>query len=292
MPLFFVLAGLQVDRSISKGRAPFLTNKLRTIAYPYILWSLFQGTVQLLSHGFLNSPRSPWSLATILWRPIAQFWFLYVLFLCHLLAFVTRARRPLLILMIIGSFVCAPLIANGVPDAWMVPAALTHWFVFYALGILLSRFVLGWKPRTTILISSTAVAAVTFASFSHFGRILSRSNPDTPASWPASIAGIVLVICLSHLLLETRAWLATWGGVLGRASLTIYIFHVLAAAGMRIELDKLQVMQWPVQLVLGTVVGVGAPLLLHLLLERSNLLAPLGLGAPAKTQSTRRVITN
>src|ERR1700677_3177825 len=47
MPFFFFLAGLNVRRSIAKGRKAFLWGKVWTIAYPYFLWSAIQGWGQL-----------------------------------------------------------------------------------------------------------------------------------------------------------------------------------------------------------------------------------------------------
>ena len=48
MPLFFFLAGLNVPHSLRRGTGPFLSSKVWTLAYPYVLWSLIQGGVILL----------------------------------------------------------------------------------------------------------------------------------------------------------------------------------------------------------------------------------------------------
>ncbi|GGH09302.1 acyltransferase family protein [Silvibacterium dinghuense] len=283
MPLFFLLAGLQVDRSLSKGPQAFLRSKIITIAYPYLLWSLFQGGLQLLMPGLLNTPRSPWTLVTILWHPIAQFWFLYVLFLCHVIGFLTQARRTLLIPLLLISMGCALLAMHGVPGLFVLPATLAHCFVFYAAGILLSHALLNWRPSVGMAMFASALSEFGLGLFSHLGRGWSHSLSDIPPSWPSAIAGIALLICLSHLLdLLTRS-LGSWFETLGRASLTIYIFHILAAAGIRVALKKAHLTAWPLQLAVGTIMGVGLPLLLHLWLERANLLAPLGLGVKRRS---------
>jgi fucose 4-O-acetylase-like acetyltransferase len=278
MPLFFLLAGLQVDRSIAKGRWPFLRSKLVTIAYPYVLWSLFQTGMQLLLPGVVNTPHATWTLWVILWRPIAQFWFLYVLCLCHFLAFVTRAQRSLLIPL---TFLCVAgaVAANyGVPASLAIPASLAHWFIFYAAGIFFSSVLLNWKPSAGVAAFATVISAIAFGLFSHFGRAWSGGNSDAPASWPSAATGIALLICGSHLLVQFAGGIGDWFEAMGRASLTIYIFHVLAMATTRVALTKAHVTAWEPQLMLGTIVGVGLPWLLHLALESADLLAPLGLG--------------
>jgi hypothetical protein len=70
--------------------------------------------------------------------------------------------------------------------------------------------------------------------------------------------------------------------VLGKASLTIYIFHVLAAAGTRVLLKRLAILAWQPQLLLGTFAGILIPLLLHILLERTEWLAAFGLAPPRR----------
>ena len=279
MPLFFLLAGLQVDRSVARGRWPFLRSKLLTIAYPYVLWSLFQTGMQLLLPGVVNTPHATWTLWAILWRPVAQFWFLYVLCLCHFLAFLTCARRslliPLTLLCVAGS-----VAANyGVRPSLAMPTSLAHWFLFYAAGIFCSSVLLNWKPSAGVAALATMISAIAFGLLSHFGRTWAGGNPDAPASWPSAAAGIALLICGSHLLVQAAGGIGDWFEAMGRASLTIYIFHVLAAAGTRVALTKAHVTAWEPQLILGTIVGIGLPWLMHLALERANLLAPLGLGA-------------
>ena len=86
MPLFFFLSGLFAERSADKGPRRFVADKLRTIAYPYVVWSLLQTSVQILMSRHTNSPASWHDLAIDrLYVPPMQFWFLYALFLCFLL---------------------------------------------------------------------------------------------------------------------------------------------------------------------------------------------------------------
>src|SRR5687767_4607121 len=46
MPLFFFLSGLFIERSASRETSTFITTKLRTIVYPYVLWSILHGAFQ------------------------------------------------------------------------------------------------------------------------------------------------------------------------------------------------------------------------------------------------------
>ena len=116
MPLFFFLAGLNVPKSLERGTAAFVKSKLWTVAYPYFLWSILQTGVIVLALGAsANYSVGAGDLVAILWWPIAQFWFLYALMICHLLAAFVEDRRMLVGLALIGfaAFLAAPIPAEA-----------------------------------------------------------------------------------------------------------------------------------------------------------------------------------
>jgi len=274
MPLFFVLAGLNVTASMAKGRLRFLRNKIWTIVYPYILWSLFQGSIQVLFPHMVNAPHSAKSLITILWRPIGQFWFLYVLFVCHLFAFVCRANRVLLV-----SLAIALLLADRWhPNDLLKSVAIM--FSFYVGSILLCGWLLRWRPKLSVALVLSLLLAGFLLVAAKFGFKLSSDHPYALASLPASVAGIGLVISLSHLIEGVSHWLSRQFERLGQISLTIYILHVLAAAGARVVLMALGVKGLAELLILCTAAGIFIPFAIHLLLEHFHLLAAFGLGVP------------
>lgn len=94
----------------------------------------------------------------------------------------------------------------------------------------------------------------------------------------------VVVFCRSLERFRLN-WLAS----LGRASLAIYVMHILAGSGVRIILQKAMGIDAVfVHLVAGTALGIGLPLLALRLAGRFGLRVWLGLGqgvphAPAAT---------
>lgn len=51
MSLFFFVAGFFVAHSARHGARAFVAGKLRAIAYPYFLWSLLEGAIQVVMSG-------------------------------------------------------------------------------------------------------------------------------------------------------------------------------------------------------------------------------------------------
>jgi hypothetical protein len=245
-----------------------------------LLWSWFQLFVQLLvPKGSMNTEHSPSTLLTVPWQPKEQFWFLYVLFLCHLVAFATKARRWLLMPFLAMGFCVAALIARGTVSAQQWIGAVAPWLVFFIAGVLLSKSLFSWNPGRKAALGWVLGTALGFAVLSHLCRTLSHGDADSIMSWPATVAGVLLIISMSHLLARTPGTLEDWMERLGRASMTVYIFHVLAGDGTRDILEKAHILNWKTHLLVDTLAGIALPFILHLILERLDFLAALGLGA-------------
>ncbi|NPU10071.1 acyltransferase [Bradyrhizobium sp. 83012] len=271
MPLFFFLAGLNVQHSLRKGARPFLESKLWTIAYPYVLWSLIQGGTTMLLARDANIPIYPSDLAAIWFRPIAQFWFLYALMICHLVAVFVPSRAVLVSLAVAGFAVFLMLPIR--PDL----ALTLHHLPFYVAGLYGARSMAEWRPQGwSLLIAIGAAFAVAVALGGH----LSGMDANGLASLPACVLGIAGTVLFCRLLDPAHhRWLAA----VGIASMTIYVLHILAGSGMRIIMLKAHVPAWPwLYLLAGTAAGVVLPLIAHAALRRLHLLTVFGLAAPGR----------
>ncbi len=191
MPLFFLLAGFNVERSIAKGRKQFIRGKLWTIAYPYILWSAVQGYIQMSLPSYVNHPSSPLFLITILWWPIAQFWLLYALFLCHMLALLIGSRKKLLLLLAI--------VAYGL-NVYGLALPTSYAFGFYVIGMLIGDHARSWSQTTLMSAAWFSGIALLFAVCEHFGRALSGASSNSIYSLPATLSGIALVCIASQFI--------------------------------------------------------------------------------------------
>lgn len=268
MPLFFVLSGLFIARSVQKPSGVFLIDKVKTIAYPYVLWTVIQAVV---SAALSSVTTNPVSLGRILlempWRPYAHFWFLYVLF-CHSLAYLAldrlRCSRGTILAMAAGLHVvthCFDLEILGI-----FRNVLAN-FVYFAAGAALSEWLLDRavrvQPMKMAALAWTA-GALLLAAISCGGDLL------MPSSLPLATLGITAVMAASIALsaystgadlsaIDVAGMLATCG----RLSLAIYLAHILAASGVRIVLQRLlHVEDLVAHIILGTLAGVVGPIAL------------------------------
>ena len=269
MPLFMVLAGVNMPAAYACGTVPFLRRKLMTVGYPYILWSLIQGLCLILLSAHTNHLMTGERLLRIGWDPIAQFWFLYALLLYAIAIAVAGMRRGVLIGLAGVAVLLEPLAIRGSGIGLVL-----HHAAYFAAGIIGSRIILTARavPAWYAVIGWIGLFAVgramipPHALYGYLGL----------AAYPCAIAGIWLVLAMARGMGGPLAHLLA---VLGRASLPIYVLHLFAASGLRIAVVRLGI-ELPAlaHLLLGTAVGVGVPLAVAALLDRYGLLPVVGLG--------------
>jgi fucose 4-O-acetylase-like acetyltransferase len=280
MPLFFFISGITVRRSLQKGTLEFITGKARHILYPYFVWSVIQGLSQLTLSDQLNTPYGTGALYGIFLHPIGHFWFLYILMMYHLLAAAAGGRSSILIpVSIIGLFVYS--------DFSRIPSLGAYYLFSYVAGIVLhdvaSRSIAKLRyPGTVGFLSLAACAFLAMWAASATGW-----DYVNPLNLPATAFGIFGVLALSKLA-ETSAN-STILAYLGRLSLSIYVMHVMAAAGTRIILVNLHLVQDPYALLaLCTASGVILPVIAHKIFDQLNLLRLLGLESSSAGRSLRQ----
>jgi fucose 4-O-acetylase-like acetyltransferase len=279
MPLFMVLAGLNVPASLRRGAREFLRAKLWTIAWPYLLWSLVQGVLMVRLSGMTNG-HADWSgLALIAWRPISPFWFLYALMVYMTVVAAIGVRAGVLVpLALLG------MVASSFLNGDTIGHQLCYQAVFFVAGVLLAGPIKALRVKPALILLPLAIAGWWIA-----WRIMPLSGETPylrPAALPAATGGIVVVLALSRLLAQTGVQ-----GLfvrLGRVSMTIYVMHILGTAGARTALIHLhvphQALAWWIAC---TVVGIALPWLAHDMLARFDLLPLFGL-APRRRRAPQR----
>ncbi|PLK50688.1 acyltransferase [Uliginosibacterium sp. TH139] len=277
MPLFFWLAGSLVDARLAKGCGRFLQATLIGVVWPYFLWGFLQSLANHLGSAYTNHqyPFDAQRLISFLWQPPAQFWFLYALFLLHLLALLSRHIPRGLCLGAASALSLAALWAWPESSSILVWTAMPAWAYF--AGCLLGNAPL-WPGEAALRRVAPVLVPLLLLACGTVS-ILVQDHGDAPGLnlpiLPATLAGVGAVI------LACRCWGQHLSGLqcLGQFSMSIYVLHVLIVAGTRIALVKLLHIEalWlilPSQLLL----GIGVPLALAALARRWNINRLLGLG--------------
>ena len=273
MPLFFLLAGLFVEKSLQDhGAHNYLGNQLRRLVYPYFIWSILQLSVEVIFSAHTQKGTRLSDLFAIVYQPWGQFWFIYALFLMQLIyVIVSRASRlASLILGILGVWLFFNPIRIEI--AAIFPFS-TH-LIFFIGGVLFRKYL--WeksifKPSigTIIVLFATLVGSglFIFENLIEPTRLASSNHPFYFLY--LAIVGILFCINLAQYLAEKNIF--TVLKTLGLYSMQIYLAHMLAGVGARVFLIKVFNLQsWELHIVLGVLFALAGPVYLQKLAKSFN----------------------
>jgi fucose 4-O-acetylase-like acetyltransferase len=269
MPLFFFLSGLFIWPSLERGRRAFLKDRALTVLYPYLLWSLIVGLLEMLARPFVNSPIELRDIYSIPWRPIEQFWFLYALFALQLVALLLYPRRRLFI----ASAIVLPILAASIDSSLYLRQVFT-WLPFLVLGMLLAPALHAFAAG-----GSRQQFAVAAGAWLLFALLLSirALTPPLVFFYAAGGLGTIATVTTAMLLRSGRpATLLAW---LGAASMAIFVMHSVASAAIRTGSR----LMWPdipllPLLIITFVAGMVLPAAVYMVARQLGYLTWLGLG--------------
>jgi fucose 4-O-acetylase-like acetyltransferase len=271
MPLFFFVSGLFAGRRPGDTTTAFLKSRLVSLVWPYLLWSVVQGLLNIAvgtAAGPMVNRSTRWDeLLSILWMPIAHFWFLYALLLCQLLLLLPRRLFFLVAIgaLLFGGLFRGNIAANALGD-----------LPYFAAGVWLTAqraTQLSAVPGRTA--PAGTAAWIVFAALVIAGGIHHGLQSGRTLHIAAAFAGTIGTLCVARLVVERMPLLAR----LGAASMPIYLLHVMFSAGARIGIAALHLqVPGPVLLALITLVGIIGPLIVCAVAERLGWSALLGFG--------------
>lgn len=259
MPLFFFLSGLFFIQTLDKKSAGKLVlSKVDTILYPYVVWSLIQGGIEVMLSQHANGAVTWAEVLALWWQPRAQFWFLYALFFVFAFAslvywaFSTR-RHMLMFGVSIGLYLFPPPITH-----YIIPNFIVGHLVFFCLGIVFNTHfkITKFSSLTSLLLISAAFAIAQWLFHAVFEF---QSIDRNPALLALTIVSILFVVTLATCLAKREFNFLAY---IGASSMAIYLMHILAGSGTRVLLSKLlHIESFTVHLIAGCLAGILAPLI-------------------------------
>lgn len=261
VPLFFVCSGFlyQFHKGGSTPKAHLRSIKKKALALgvPYIVFSSLTLLLKNVFSGEVNNAATPF-MHTLLFEPIAPYWYLYTLFL--LFCLIPRQSSDS---NIVGLFIVTTLIKCiyiGCPFCWALPdlvqkvAACAVWFSF---GMLLSID----RIRVNILkkrLGPFGLVIALIVSLLNY-RV---ENADRVLQFCLAILFVYSIIDLA-VNAKSLAGQASLLSYLGRYFMPVYVLHTICAAGTRSVLFKLGIVSLPMNMVIGLVVSVAVPMAVY-----------------------------
>lgn len=290
MPLFLLLSGLLVADRLARDPRRFRARLWSGLAWPYFLWSAVQLTVIAALGTWVNQPLGDYlgSLASLPWHTVSQFWFLYALFVLHLLALVLLPGLGR------NGFLLFCLALKPLAPTFPLPEVLhltANQALFYGIGLwlgprglagLATERPIAGKLALTALAGLLVALALSAADSLDPTRQLASAKAAAIANvaWryevlPAALAGALGTVALASLLRGRAAGVLVF---LGQRTMPIFVLHIMAIAGTRIALARFAHLAepWPV-FAASVALGLALPLLADAILRRLGLTRWLGL---------------
>jgi fucose 4-O-acetylase-like acetyltransferase len=257
MPLFFLLSGLFVEKWLIKGMTRGIKEKVVTLLFPYFLWTITQGSINVVLSKVTNNSISWGEVFTKVWyQPLWQFWYLYVLFLSFLVCYALRKLISLNIVLVVSAvfYLTMPYV-----DFWVSKSFMGNFF-FFILGAYLMNFNLDKIEKKVYKTKYLIFSIASFLALSYLHLLNLTLLNSSIFNLILGLAGINLVITFSVYISRQKYF--GFIKYLGTASLAIYLIHILAASGMRIILSKfLGINNISIHLIVGTILGVILPII-------------------------------
>lgn len=272
MPAFFFISGMFALHSAQQSVKKNIEKKLRTIAYPYLLWSVIQSVLQLVMSGSTTSTMTIEKILKIPYVPVMQFWFLYALFFVFLVFILIKQLTTSPIFIFGTGLLFFFLIRTGNTPDFLPIIFLANNFIYFAAGILCANFLLS----ETYSKMKTAHLLAFFVLFFFVNCLMpSAANKIQPTMrlWGApfiAIPGVILTLLTASLLQQVSpVRLANAFSLLGRRSLEIFVTHTIFSAGFRIVAFKLAgINSLSFHLLGASLAGLVGPLILVYFAER------------------------
>ena len=265
MPLFFLLSGMTFEAwALKRPYREAAISRVTRLLWPLLLWTYLFTAVRIAAGDAANAHLHGWQ--NLLFWPLPprdHFWFLWALFLQHLiiLALIRAVGRPL------GAITWVALAAIVVLVTSFTPVGLDAWTLETATYA--GAFLTGLALGGTSLLPSSALFLATAAALFIGLQLLSFQIPQSLLA--TQILGIVLSLAFLAMVRIVTAGqsnqLLRLFAYIGLASMGIYLAHTIFSAGTRAVLgtftDDLSL-----HMITGTLAGIIGPLVLYAIIRR------------------------
>ena len=211
MPALLFASGILLPRSLEKPAGRFLLGKVRSLLWPWLLWSLLM--LAIMGWGFGTDP--------LWWVNGMYTWFLLALFVYYVVGLLTRRIPPMWVaLASLVAWTVMQQFGSALIDPTYRPDKFVYYAVFFFAGAALRRIVLARRMPLWVLAPGLLLALGWAALAMRIDR-----DPEVPVlSQLVVLAAVLAGVALAQRLPRVRAVRALeW---LGRHSIVLYLVHL------------------------------------------------------------------
>ncbi|MBO6542676.1 MAG: acyltransferase family protein [Alphaproteobacteria bacterium] len=264
VPLFFIIAGLFVSRSLKWDLTRYVDAKLVHFAYFYAIWSVIQFAVKFAFASYGNHAVSFTDILLLPVEPFSTLWFIHALALFFM---VTRLFKNVPPIFLFGGAII--LYAAPVHTGWTTLDEFASRYIFFLAGWHGSKFF--FDVAAFARDNVTRVFAGSLAAFAMVYFFVAAGIAEKPLfGLLAAFAGAIATIALLSVAADRGK--LKWLSYVGKRSLFVYLAFFLPGAVTRIALVKTGVIENADAIAaIATSVAVISPLVGAILIARTPL---------------------
>ena len=240
MPLLFFLSGLLLPRSLAKPPRTYVTGKLRSLIWPFVLWTVI---VAITFEALWRDEDRWWLLtdATAMLTGFQHLWFLSVLIVCYALAPLTQLV-PAWVLPLPMAFASSFLTSDS---SWVEYGEKVLWYgAFFFAGAAVAHVVTGWQRLSPLVPAGMLALTLVWGYLSAHDQELRTTLGF--ATFIMSLVGVLGITWLAPRLPRIR--FLEWAG---RGSIVIYLVNLTTITLAFESIDALGIEQpWLITLIL------------------------------------------
>lgn len=260
VPLFFVCSGYLYQRKNTEYTVGFHINNIKSkalnLGIPYFVFTVITLILKIIFSGYVNNQPTP-IIRTLLWEPIAPYWYLYTLFFIFCIIPRQRENKGIILIFFISAavkfiYVFFPW-SFSFPDIIAKVAGNAIWFSF---GMLLTNNKLQRKIiNKTVMIVFFSAGIILSLIFYHTYCI------SAVVQFILAVMFVYSFVCFFSTVIGERGENIVLA--LNKYFLPVYLMHTIAAAGFRAILVRIGVTSLFVYFAAGLLVSILIPCLLY-----------------------------
>jgi fucose 4-O-acetylase-like acetyltransferase len=261
MPAFFALSGIFAYKLLPLSSRDFLLGRLRTIFYPYVVWTGIIVGAQIAMAQFVNNPPELGRVCWFLVEPYGYgLWFLYSLLLVSVIYYLLARLRvsPLVILLLAATL--SWLASRNFFGGWPIFNRSMEFFIYYAAAACAREKIFTLFSTGKWLVPLAAGAGLLLVMTLIFQSSLAQ---EWPLNFLLAGFGIAGAICLAKSLAQTLA--GRFWAFLGFYSLEIYLGHPLWGTISRVLLLHAKTNSPAILVCSGVLIGIIGSLVVGIL---------------------------
>lgn len=291
MPIFFFLGGFFIYRSINRPLTQFMLNRLRTLVYPYVVWSLITLLVGTLAINYTNSGLAINSenLGRLFYNPILHYWFLYAIFFVvtgWIILAKLRLSPYVFLIISIGMFIFIQF--NTEPILYWVWGFM-QFAIYFAVGAIISKPFRDWMENS----STSRLVLISVIGLGIWLFFVSQGIDFALAGLQPLVSAIGMLGVLTTCKLLANFNLARFMEMWGHVSLEIYLVHVMAGALFRTALFHIfNINNFAVHFIGGVLFAVYVPIAIAHVAKQLNINFLFTLSKPKKAPDRASAISS